>query len=251
MTDPLIVDVYQGDGPKDWPALAAAGAPWHGAILKATQGTYYRDTAWLAPNWRSLRQVAPERYGVDWFRGAYHYLDVRQGGLEQADAFLAAIDYAGGWGARYTPTLPVHVYERIAWDRAPSRYGSTAATVWGTWRATRWWRRAAGGWISRRWCCRAGSRRCGRSSGRRGRARREDAVRAAWRAVDGITDFRSVAAFRRPYRTMMSVALGRRPLAAVWPMPLTLIAGSPGRMPRALAMSVDLRTVVLRRTAVR
>lgn len=185
MTDPLFVDVYAGDGPKDWHALAAAGAPWHGAILKATQGTYYRDTAWLAPNWRALRQVATERYGVDWFRGAYHYLDVRQGGAEQADSFLAAIDYAGGWGpgdlwpmvdveragqrettatqqvidcvgafvarihkatgretmlyggswlydlaitsrmgcrwlaiARYTPTLPVHVYERIGWDRA-------------------------------------------------------------------------------------------------------------------------------------
>ena len=38
--DPLIVDCYQGDGPKYWPKLAAAGAPWHGAILKATQGTY-------------------------------------------------------------------------------------------------------------------------------------------------------------------------------------------------------------------
>jgi GH25 family lysozyme M1 (1,4-beta-N-acetylmuramidase) len=98
MTDPLIVDVYSGDGPKDWAALAAAGPPWHGAILKATQGTYYRDTAWLATNWRSVRAAGGVRYGVDWFRGAYHYLDVRQGGLAQADAFLAAIDYAGGWG---------------------------------------------------------------------------------------------------------------------------------------------------------
>jgi GH25 family lysozyme M1 (1,4-beta-N-acetylmuramidase) len=182
--DALLVDVYQGDGGKDWAALAAAGPPWHGAILKATQGTYYRDTAWLAPNWRAVRAAGGARYGVDWFRGAYHYLDVRQPGGDQADAYLAAVDYAGGWGpgdlwpmvdveragqreatssqqvidctgafvarvtaatgrevmlyggswladlaitarmgcawlaiARYTPTLPVHVYERIGWDR--------------------------------------------------------------------------------------------------------------------------------------
>lgn len=184
MTDPLIVDCYQGDGPKDWVALAAAGAPWHGAILKATQGTYYRDTAWFSPNWRSIRTVGGDRYGHDWFRGAYHYLDVRQPGGDQADAYLAAIEYGGGWGvgdlwpmvdversgqrdtttsqqvidcvgafvarihkatgretmlyggsylydlsiasrmgcrwlaiARYTPSLPTHVYERIGWDR--------------------------------------------------------------------------------------------------------------------------------------
>lgn len=183
--DPLIVDCYQGDGPKDWVALAAAGPPWHGVILKATQGTYYRDTAWLAPNWRAVRAAAGARYGVDWFRGAYHYLDARESGTAQADAFLAAIDYAGGWGpgdlwpmvdveragqrevtssqqviecveafvarvrratgretilyggswlaelaitahmgcrwlaiARYTPTLPTYVYQRIGWDRA-------------------------------------------------------------------------------------------------------------------------------------
>jgi GH25 family lysozyme M1 (1,4-beta-N-acetylmuramidase) len=182
--DPLIVDCYSGDGPKDWAALSAAGPPWHGVILKATQGTYYRDTAWLAPNWRAVRAAGGGRYGVDWFRGAYHYLDVRQDGAAQADAFLGAIDYAGGWGvgdllpmcdveragqretttsqqvvdcvsafvarvhqrtgretmlyggswladlaitsrmgcrwlaiARYTPTLPTYVYERIGWDR--------------------------------------------------------------------------------------------------------------------------------------
>jgi GH25 family lysozyme M1 (1,4-beta-N-acetylmuramidase) len=182
--DPLIVDCYQGDGPKGWSALAGAGAPWHGAIVKATQGTYYRDTSWLAANWRGVRAAGGDRYGVDWFRGAYHYLDVRQDGRDQADAFLQAIDDAGGWGpgdlwpmvdveragqrevtssqrvidcvgafaarirqqlgrevllyggswladlaitsrmdcawlaiARYTPTLPTHVYERIGWDR--------------------------------------------------------------------------------------------------------------------------------------
>ncbi len=184
MIDPLIVDVYVGDGAKDWRALAAAGAPWHGAILKATQGTYYRGAEWFDAQWRGVRAAGGERYGVDWFRGAYHYLDVRQGGGVQADAFLAAVDHAGGWGlgdlwpmvdveragqrettstqpvidcvgsfvqrvghatgrdvmlyggswlydlaitvrmgcrwlaiARYTPTLPTYVYQRIGWDR--------------------------------------------------------------------------------------------------------------------------------------
>jgi GH25 family lysozyme M1 (1,4-beta-N-acetylmuramidase) len=183
--DPLIVDVYQGDGPKDWSALAAAGPPWHGVIVKASQGTYYRPEAWLAAQWRMIRAAGGERYGVDWVRGAYHYLDVRQSGAEQADVFLAIVDRSGGWGpgdlwpmvdveragqrevkstqqvidcvssfagrvgaalgrdvllyggswladlaitvrmgcrwlaiARYTPTLPTYVYERIGWDRA-------------------------------------------------------------------------------------------------------------------------------------
>lgn len=185
VTDALIVDVYQGDGQKNWSALASAGAPWHGAILKCTQGTYYRGTEWFGPNWKSVGSAAGDRYGVDWFRGAYHYLDVRQEGSVQADAFLDAVERAGGWGrgdlwpmvdveragqrettasqqvidcvgafvgrthqrtgretmlyggswladlaitsrmgcrwlaiARYTPTLPAHVYERIGWDRA-------------------------------------------------------------------------------------------------------------------------------------
>lgn len=185
MTDPLIVDVYAGDGQKNWHALASAGPPWHGVILKATQGTYYNGGSWFAPNWRTVREAGGQRYGYDWFRGAYHYLDTKLDGAAQADYFLDTIERAGGWGhgdlwpmmdveragqrvgtsaqqvidvgngfsgrikqrigretmlyggswladlgikdhmgcarlaiARYTPTLPAVVYERIGWDLA-------------------------------------------------------------------------------------------------------------------------------------
>lgn len=121
-TDPLIVDCYAGDGPKDWSALVAAGPPWHGAILKATQGTYYRDTGWLAPNWTSVRAAAGARYGVDWFRGAYHYLDVRLDGAEQADYFLGAIERAGGWGTG-------DLWPMVDVERAGQRAGITADRV--------------------------------------------------------------------------------------------------------------------------
>jgi len=120
--DPLLVDAYQADGPKDWRALAAAGAPWHGAILKATQGTYYRDTAWFAPNWQAVRSVAGERYGVDWFRGAYHYLDVRQPGADQADYFLEAITHGGGSG-------PGDLWPMVDVERAGQRPATSSQQV--------------------------------------------------------------------------------------------------------------------------
>lgn len=92
--DPCFVDAYVGDGPKDWRALAAAGPPWHGAIIKATQGTYYDGGRWFAENWSALEMVGRGR--GDWFRGAYHYLDVRVDGRVQADFFLNVVDRAGG-----------------------------------------------------------------------------------------------------------------------------------------------------------
>lgn len=95
---PLIVDVFQGDlgGVPNWPALVALGAPWHGAILKATEGTYY-SPAWFAGNWRSVRTAAGDRYGQDFFRGAYHFLKFNQSGTLQADYYLKAITDAGGF----------------------------------------------------------------------------------------------------------------------------------------------------------
>lgn len=96
MVDPLIVDAYEYDGPKDWAVLASAGRPWAGAILKATQGTTYRPLKWFGPNWDQVRVVAGSRYGQDWLRGAYHYLDTAKNGTAQADYFLGAISAAGG-----------------------------------------------------------------------------------------------------------------------------------------------------------
>ena len=96
---PLFADVYQGDlnGRPDWEALAKLGAPWHGAIIKATEGTHYAPY-WFATQWRALRNVAGARYGEDWFRGCYHFLKLTGDGAKQAEWYAHAIEHAGGWG---------------------------------------------------------------------------------------------------------------------------------------------------------
>lgn len=98
MTDPLIVDVYEGDGRKDWTALAAAGPPWCGVILKATQGTYYSGGTWFPGQWRlvDLAGRHAARTPPEWIRGAYHYFDLRQDAAAQADHFVSALTRAGG-----------------------------------------------------------------------------------------------------------------------------------------------------------
>lgn len=100
MTDPLIVDVYEGDGRKDWAALAAAGAPWCGVILKASQGTYYSGGTWFSGQWRLVdlagRAPGAPRQPHEWIRGAYHYLDLRQDPVTQADHFVSVLTRAGG-----------------------------------------------------------------------------------------------------------------------------------------------------------
>ena len=97
MTDPLLVDTAYPPDRSCWARLAAAGPPWHGAILKASHGT--RPWGGLAPHWAAIRAAGGTRYGADWFRGAYHYLLAGHDGAAQADAYLDAIERAGGWGA--------------------------------------------------------------------------------------------------------------------------------------------------------
>lgn len=98
MTSPLFVDVYAGDlhGTPPWSTLAALGAPWHGGIIKATEGISYRPP-WFATNWRAVRDAGGARYGGDWFRGAYHFLKFDRDGHAQALYYLKAIEDAGGW----------------------------------------------------------------------------------------------------------------------------------------------------------
>jgi len=106
MIDPLLVDVYPQDvgGKPDWTALVAAGAPWHGAILKVSEGLGGNAVwqvaleAWFRAQWPMIRQIAGPRYGVDFFRGGYHFLRVGLDGAEQADHYLRRIEAAGGWG---------------------------------------------------------------------------------------------------------------------------------------------------------
>jgi hypothetical protein len=95
VSEPLFVDVYAGDGRKDWRAFAAAGSPWSGAILKATQGTYYAP-GWYATERQAYLDAAGDRHGVDLFDGAYHYLDLAQDGAAQAEYFVRAVAAAGG-----------------------------------------------------------------------------------------------------------------------------------------------------------
>ncbi len=99
--DPLIVDVYAKSPVMNVKALVAAGPPWCGLILKATEGTSYprlQEREWFLKNWLPARILALDRYGKNWFRGAYHYLRIDQNAIAQADAFLNLIDLAGGWG---------------------------------------------------------------------------------------------------------------------------------------------------------
>lgn len=90
----LIADAssWQGEDP-----------PWHiiaehcvGLILKATQGLHY-SPEWFVRHWNKARDVAADRYGSTWLRGAYHYLDFNVPGARQADVYSAHVEKAGGW----------------------------------------------------------------------------------------------------------------------------------------------------------
>ena len=95
--DPLIVDVYEDDlnGHPNWPALLAAGPPWAGAILKATEGLHYAPS-WFGWHWTQLANLTGPRLGQDFFRGAYHYLRMDHDGAAQADYYCDLVDAHGG-----------------------------------------------------------------------------------------------------------------------------------------------------------
>lgn len=98
--DSLLIDIYEDDldGKPDIATLVAAGPPWCGIIFKATEGTYYNGGTWLETYWPLACSLAGSRYGSTWFRGAYHYVNVGEGGATQADYFLKHVQQAGGWG---------------------------------------------------------------------------------------------------------------------------------------------------------
>jgi hypothetical protein len=132
MTSPLIVDTYAGDlgGKTDLAKLIAAGPPWHGWMGKATQGNYYSGGEWFRTHWPLAKSLAGDRYGHDWFRACYHYLDVRVDAKVQAEYFLSVVSRAGGWG--YGDLWPVVDVERAgqrgdiiraARDRSRERVG--------------------------------------------------------------------------------------------------------------------------------
>jgi GH25 family lysozyme M1 (1,4-beta-N-acetylmuramidase) len=108
----LVVDLYWKDldGRPDWRKLleaqwvdqAGVRRDYNGAILKATEGTrYYRGAVdWFKRGWSEVREAADasDSYGVDFVRGAYHFLRYGVSGARQAAYYLETIEDAGGWG---------------------------------------------------------------------------------------------------------------------------------------------------------
>lgn len=101
MISPLLVDVSPWQPRPNWAVLEKLGPPWHGAIVKVSEGlsvaTAKGDTGWFERNFRAVREVGGDRYGLDWFRGGYHFLRFDIDGTKQADVYLAAIEKAGGF----------------------------------------------------------------------------------------------------------------------------------------------------------
>ncbi|MBV9247619.1 MAG: hypothetical protein JO227_00015 [Acetobacteraceae bacterium] len=98
----LFVDLYSGDDGRlvgktpNWDVLAGSKG-FFGVILKAWDGTSFNDGGWFQRHWPAVREAGGDRYGVSWFRGAYLFLEFAQDGAEQADAYLKAVEGAGGW----------------------------------------------------------------------------------------------------------------------------------------------------------
>lgn len=111
--DPLLIDFYAGDqvppgklvGEPDIAKIVTTGAPWHGVILKATEGSWYPTPGdngrygdgWFLKYWPLAKTLAGDRYGRDWFRGAYHYMNLTSDPVRSAYNYLGLIDRAGGW----------------------------------------------------------------------------------------------------------------------------------------------------------
>jgi GH25 family lysozyme M1 (1,4-beta-N-acetylmuramidase) len=105
--DPLICDLYAGDlnGKPNIAKLVSAGPPWHGLMLKASEGTYYNGGQWFKTAWSETRSLASFRYGSDWFRAAYHYTIFAIDGATQADYYLRTVQAAGGFSADLPPVI--------------------------------------------------------------------------------------------------------------------------------------------------
>lgn len=108
--DPLFGDWYAGDGDIDFSKLVAAGPPWHGAILKATQGAHYDGGSWFQKHWPAVKNAAGDRYGQDFFRGCYLYIDFSISPDQQVDLFMQTVDRAGGFS--YGDLAPIVDVER-------------------------------------------------------------------------------------------------------------------------------------------
>jgi lysozyme len=122
-----LIDQYSGDSGihPPWDQLAAMPF-FYGAIIKAWEGTSFNDRGWFQENWNAVWQAGADRYGVSWFRGAYLFLKFMKSGTEQADAYLNAIEQAGGWGGG--DILPI-VDVELGGEANSNRQASAAQVV--------------------------------------------------------------------------------------------------------------------------
>lgn len=95
--DPLWSDIYEGDGDVAIEKTAAAGKPWIGYAIKVNQGDYYTGGSWFPKMWPRVKAAGGARYGVDWFRGGFVYVDYSISAERNASCYLSTIAKAGGW----------------------------------------------------------------------------------------------------------------------------------------------------------
>lgn len=94
--DPLGIDLYVGDGQKDYKSYCSAGYPWSFVVWKAAQGTRFRYDAYDRAARAAFLAAAGDRYGHDLFDGFYDYLEFDTPGAPQCDFFMRAVDALGG-----------------------------------------------------------------------------------------------------------------------------------------------------------
>lgn len=107
----LLIDVHHdvfgdkvhGVAPRWAKLFEGMSAGYHGAIIKASDGIW--PHTWFRNEWNKLKDAGNagngKHYGIDWFRGAYHFMrfDTLGGTPEQqADCFCVNVERAGGWG---------------------------------------------------------------------------------------------------------------------------------------------------------
>ncbi|MDQ1008326.1 GH25 family lysozyme M1 (1,4-beta-N-acetylmuramidase) [Streptomyces sp. V4I23] len=107
------VDVSSHQGNVDWAALWNSGVKW--AYVKATEGTYYKNTYFT--------QQYNGSYNIGMIRGSYHFATPdTASGAAQADYF---VNNGGGW-SRDGKTLPGAL--DIEWNPyGPACYGKSQA----------------------------------------------------------------------------------------------------------------------------
>jgi GH25 family lysozyme M1 (1,4-beta-N-acetylmuramidase) len=122
----LFVDLYAGDvsGHPAWQVLATT-PHYYGAVIKATEGLHYAPP-WFDDNWKRLRSVTPARYGLTWYRGAYHFLRFAESGKAQADFYLAALNRAGG--LTEVDIMPI-VDVELGGERNPNRRATAQQVI--------------------------------------------------------------------------------------------------------------------------